>query len=155
MEDEDASEPVRARPRESSVPLLPLAYQAFFDDADGEVLADLDSGDEAPADETDMDDDAEGLETGGVPDLALHCFRRHAGPARARTRASASPSLLSRNVVVVCRCSLWRMGPTINTRPVAATTKPSCGMCALRVAQKALVATQRFFVSLIVSCAGE
>ena len=56
--------------------------QVFLDDADGEVLADLDSGDEAPNDETDMDDDAEAAEPGGVPDMSLHCFRGHAGPAR-------------------------------------------------------------------------
>ena len=58
--------------------------QAFFDDANGEVLADLDSGDEAPVDETDMDDDAEAMEPNEVPDSSLHCFRGHAGPARAR-----------------------------------------------------------------------
>ena len=56
--------------------------EAFFDDADGEVLADLDSGDEAPADETDMDEDAEAAEPSEVADMSLHCFRGHTGPAR-------------------------------------------------------------------------
>ena len=30
-----------------------------------------------------MDDDGEALEPSEVPDASLHCFRGHAGPARA------------------------------------------------------------------------
>jgi hypothetical protein len=39
-----------------------------------------------------MDDDAEAFEPSEVPDMSLHCFRGHAGPARCRrVRARLCP----------------------------------------------------------------
>jgi hypothetical protein len=95
----DEADPVRAArccglwPRAHAA----LVAQAFIDEAEGEVLADLDGDDEPPVD-SDMDDDDDddddgGADAGGqtVPDQSRHCLRAHTAPARALAALRVAP----------------------------------------------------------------